>query len=133
MGDRAAKDRRQVGFRPPASSLLPLAGLIGLVAIVVPFENKWAVVVVLIIAFAVVRMRQLMVLGADNLEVTVFRTRRIPWADVQGFEPGSTVRGGTQVQTSSGVVHSVSPCSWWGGPAAAEDIEALRREAQARR
>jgi len=82
--------------------------------------------------FAALRLRQLLVLADDHLEVTVFRTRRIPWAQVQGFEPGSTFRGGTQIQTSSGVVHSISPCSWWGGPAQAADIEALRREARAR-
>ena len=54
------------------------------------------------------------------------------WAQVQGFEAGSTFRGGTRIETSSGVVHSIAPCSWWGGPAEAADLEALRREAHAR-
>ena len=133
MGDRAAKDGRQVGFRPPVSSLLPLAGLMVLGGIVFPSEGVWPFVVVVITLYAVIRMRQLMVLKADHLEVTVFRTRRIPWADVRGFEPGSMLTGGTRVLTSSGAVQSTSPCSWWGGPAEAADLDVLRREAQARR
>ena len=113
--------------------MLPLVGLMVLGSIVVPSEGVWTFGVVFVILYAVTRMRQLTVLKDDHLEVTVFRTRRIPWADVQGFEPGSVWRGGTEVLTSSGVVYAISPCSWWGGPAEEADIEALRREARARR
>ncbi len=132
MGERGTQGGARVGFRPPLTSVLPLAGLMGIWAIIFPSEGKWTFVLLFVILFAIVRLRQLLVLTDDHLEVTVFRTRRIPWAEVHGFEPGSVLRGGTEIQTSSGVVYSISPCSWWGGPAVAADIEALRREALAR-
>ena len=125
--------RGRVGFRPPLTSLLVVPGMLVLLALIFPSEGKWTFVVVFVFGFSVVRIRQLLVLTDDHLEVTVFRTRRVPWDQVQGFEQGSRLRGGTEIQTSSGVVYSVSPCSWWGGPAEAADIETLRREARARR
>jgi hypothetical protein len=130
--DRGVQGRGRVGFRPPLTSVLPVAAILSLWALVFPSEDKWVFVVVFTTVFGVIRLRQLLVLTDEHLEVTVFRTRRIPWAQVQGFEAGSTFRGGTQIETSSGVVHSISPCSWWGGPAEAEDVEALRREARVR-
>lgn len=133
MGDRTEKGRGRVGFRPPLTSVLPLTGILLVWAALFPSEGKWSFALVFVALFAVLRLRQLLVLAEDHLEVTVFRTRRIPWSEVQGFEPGSTFRGGTQVQTTSGVVHSISPCSWWGGPADEADIETLKREARARR
>ncbi len=132
MEDRAVQGRGRVGFRPPLTSVLPVAVVLVLLAILFPSEGSWVFVVVFTVSFGVIRMRQLLVLTDEHLEVTVLRTRRIPWAQVQGFESGSMVRGGTQVQTASGVVYSIAPCSWWGGPAEAADIEALRREARAR-
>jgi hypothetical protein len=125
--------RGRVGFRPPLTSLLVVPGILVLMALIFPSEGTWTFFVVFVVGFSVVRIRQLLVLTDDHLEVTVFRTRRIPWDQVQGFEPGSRLRGGTEIQTSSGVVYSVSPCSWWGGPAEAADLETLRREARARR
>jgi hypothetical protein len=130
--DRAGQGRGGVGFRPPLTSVLPVAGILVLMAIVLPSDTSAAFVILFTLLFAMFRMRQLLVLQEDHLEVTVVRTRRIPWAEVQGFEPGSRLRGGTQIQTSSGVVHSISPCSRWGGPAAEADLEVLRREARAR-
>ena len=132
MEDRAGQGRGRVGFRPPLTSVLPVAAVLSLWALVFPSEGKWVFVVVFTSLFGVIRLRQLLVLTDDHLEVTVFRTRRIPWAQVQGFEAGSTFRGGTQIETSSGVIYSIAPCAWWGGPAEAEDIEALRREARVR-
>ena len=132
MEDRAIQGRGRVGFRPPLTSVLTVAVMLVLLAIIFPSEGIWTFVVVFTVGFGVIRMRQLLVLTDDHLEVTVFRTRRIPWAQVEGFEPGPTFRGGTQIQTTSGVVYSIAPCSWWGGPAEAADIEALRREARAR-
>jgi hypothetical protein len=128
----AVQGRGRVGFRPPLTSVLPVAVVLSLWALVFPSEGKWVFVVVFTILFGVIRLRQLLVLTDDHLEVTVFRTRRIPWAQVQGFEAGSTFRGGTQIETPSGVVYSIAPCSWWGGPAEAADLDALRREAHAR-
>jgi len=131
--DRAAQDRGRVGFRPPLTSVLPVVALMSLWALFFPSEDKWAFVLVFTVLYAATRMRQLLVLTDEHLEVTVFRTRRIPWAQVQGFEAGSRFQGGTRIQTSSGAVYSFSPCSWWGGPADEADIEVLRREARARR
>ncbi len=133
MEDRAAQGRVRVGFRPPLTSVLPVLALMSLWALLFPSEDKWAFVLVFTALYAVTRMRQLLVLTDEHLEVTVFRTRRIPWAQVQGFEAGSKFQGGTRIQTSSGAVYSFSPCSWWGGPADEADIEVLRREARARR
>jgi hypothetical protein len=132
-GRGRGQGRGRVGFRPPLASLLLVPGILVLMALIFPSEATWTFVVVFVVGFSVVRIRQLLVLTDDHLEVTVFRTRRIPWDQVQGFEPGSWLRGGSEIQTSSGVVHSVSPCSWWGGPADAADLETLRREARARR
>jgi hypothetical protein len=129
----AVQGQGRVGFRPPLTSVLPVAGVLVLMGLVVPSAGTWRLVMVLIVVLLVIRIRQLLVLTDQHLEVTVLRTRRIPWDQVQGFEPGTTFRGGTQILTASGVVRSISPCSWWGGPAEAADIEALRREARARR
>jgi hypothetical protein len=115
------------------TSVLPLAGVLVLLGLVFPTEGSWAFAIVFVFVYSMIRLRQLMVLTDDHLEITVIRTRRIPWAQIEGFEPGSRFRGGTQVLTTSGAVWSVSPCSWWGGPADADDIEVLRREARVRR
>lgn len=133
MEGRADQGRARVGFRPRLTSVLPLAGVLVLLGLIFPTEGSWAFAIVFVFAYTILRLRQLMVLTDDHLEITVIRTRRIPWAQIEGFEPGSRFRGGTEVQTTSGVVWSVSPCSWWGGPADAGDIEVLRREARARR
>jgi hypothetical protein len=129
---RADQGRTRVGFRPPLTSVLPLAGVLVLLGLVFPTEGSWAFAIVFVFVYMIVRLRQLMVLADDHLEITVIRTRRIPWAQIEGFEPGSRWRGGTQVQTTSGVVWSVSPCSWWGGPAEAADLEGRRREPRPR-
>lgn len=128
----APRGRERVGFRPPLTSVLPFAGVMVAWAIIVPSEGAWAFVMLFIAIVVVLRLRQLLVLADEHLEVTVFRTRRIPWSEVEGFEPGSTFVGGTRIQTTSGVVHSIAPCSWWGGPALESDLEILRREARAR-
>ena len=132
MGERVVPGRARVGFRAPLTSVLPLAGIAVIVGLILRSERAWAFVALVVVLLGVLRLRQLLVLTDDHLEVTVIRTRRIPWSEVRGFEPGSWWRGGTRIQTSSGVVHSVSPCSWWGGPAAVADIETLRREARVR-
>ena len=132
MEGRAAGGRQTVGFRPPLTSALPMIGVLIVLGLVFPSDATGLFVLVLVFGFAALRLRQLLILRDDHLEVTVLRTRRIPWADIQGFEPGTTLRGGTRIQTSTGVVHSIAPCSWWGGPADEADIEVLRREARAR-
>ncbi|HYN57506.1 MAG TPA: hypothetical protein VES03_09935 [Motilibacterales bacterium] len=132
MEGRAAQGRGSVGFRPPLTSALPVIGVLIVLGMVLPSDGTALFVVLVAFGFAALRLRQLLVLREDHLEVTVLRTRRIPWADIQGFESGTTLRGGTQIQTTAGVVHSIAPCSWWGGPADAADIEVLRREARAR-
>lgn len=133
MGERGVRGRARVGFRAPLSSVLPLAGIAVIVGLILRSERAWAFVALAVVLIGVLRLRQLLILTDDHLEVTVIRTRRIAWSEVRGFEPGSTWRGGTRIQTTSGVVHSVSPCSWWGGPAAEADVEILRREARVRR
>lgn len=132
MEGRAAQGGGSVGFRPPLTSALPVIGVLIVLGMVLPSDGTALFVVLVAFGFAALRLRQLLVLREDHLEVTVLRTRRIPWADIQGFESGTTLRGGTQIQTTAGVVHSIAPCSWWGGPADAADIEVLRREARAR-
>ena len=131
MEDGAVQGRGRVGFRPPLTSVLPVAGVLVLMAIVLPSEGSVAFVIMFTFFFAILRLRQLLVLEEDRLEVTVLRTRRIPWADVQGFElvdasrgdPDPDVLGRRALDRSLLLV---------GGPAAAADIEALRREARAR-
>ena len=132
MEGRAAGGRQAVGFRPPLTSALPMIGVLIVLGLVFPSDATGLFVLVLVFGFAALRLRQLLILRDEHLEVTVLRTRRIPWADIQGFEPGTTLRGGTRIQTTTGVVHSIAPCSWWGGPANEADLEVLRREARAR-
>lgn len=122
----------QVGFRPPLTSLLPVAAVVTLISLVLGSEGSAAFAMLFVGLFAVLRLRQLLVLGEDHLQVTVLRTRRIPWAEVQDFQQGSGLRGGTRIETTQGVVHAVAPCSWWGGPAAEADLETLRRVRAAR-
>lgn len=117
----------QVGFRPALSSVLPSAAFLVVLGLVFSADGVWAFVLVAITVALVIRMRQLLVLGDDHVQVTVLRTRRIPWSQIEGFEAGSTLRGGTVIHTSEGEVWSVSPCSWWGGPANPQDLETLER------
>ncbi len=100
---------------------------------VLPSGGGWLLLVLSTMAFAVIRMRQLLVLHDDHLEVTVFRTRSVPWSEIRGFEAGTAMRGGTLIETTDGPVHAIAPCSWWGGPADPADLESLRRELAARR
>jgi hypothetical protein len=86
---RADQGRARVGFRAPLTSVLPLAGALVLLGLVFPTEGSWTFAIVVVFVSAIVRLRQLMVLTDDHLEITVIRTRRIPWAQVEGFEPGS--------------------------------------------
>ena len=116
-----------VGYRPPLSSVLPVVGVLVLLALVFPSESGVIIVMGIATAFAIIRLRQLLVLHDDHISVTVLRTRRIPWTDIEGFSAGSTMRGGTAIQTTAGEVHSVAPCSWWGGPAYPADLETLQR------
>ena len=119
--------QERVGFRPPLTTILPVAAVLVLLAVIFPSDGIWAFVIVFSTVFGVLRMRQLTVLTDEHVEVTVVRTRRIPWADIEGFEAGSGMRGGTIVHTSGGDVHAISPCSWWGGPASPSDLETLTR------
>lgn len=120
-------EQGRVGFRPPLTSVLPVAGVLILLGLVFPFDGMWVFVVVFITFFGALRTRQLMILGDDCIEVTVMRTRRIPWSQIEGFESGSAMRGGTVIRTTEGDINSIAPCSWWGGPADARDLETLRR------
>ncbi len=119
--------QERVGFRPPLTTILPVAVVLVLVGLIFPSDGIWGFVLVFLTVFGVLRMRQLTVLTDEHVEVTVVRTRRIPWADIEGFEAGSGMRGGTIVHTSGGDVHAISPCSWWGGPASPSDLETLAR------
>ena len=119
--------QERVGFRPPLTTILPVAVVLVLLGLIFPSDGIWGFVIVFLTVFGVLRMRQLTVLTDEHVEVTVVRTRRIPWSDIQGFEAGSAMRGGTIVHTSGGDVHAISPCSWWGGPASPSDLETLAR------
>ena len=119
--------QERVGFRPPLTTILPVAVVLVLLGLIFPSDGIWGFVIVFLTVFGVLRMRQLTVLTDEHVEVTVVRTRRIPWADIEGFEAGSGMRGGTIVHTSGGDVHAISPCSWWGGPASQSDLETLER------
>ena len=121
-------DGGRVGFRPPLTSVLPLTAFLSALALVLPSGSGWLLVVLGTVVFGSLRLRQLLVLDKDHLEVTVFRTRRVPWSEIRGFEAGTGMRGGTLIDTSDGPVHSIAPCSWWGGPAVPADLESLRRE-----
>ena len=89
-----------------------------------PMWGAWLFVVLLPIAL-VLRLRQRLVVDDTGVTVTILRTRRIPWADVQGFSRGSGWMGGTNVLTAAGSVRSVAPCSWWGGRPSADQIALL--------
>lgn len=125
-------DTDAVGFRPPLTSVVPVAAVLSLFAAVMPFDGAWLFVITVVLVLLALRVRQLTVLEEDHLAVTVVRTRRIPWVDIQGFEPGSTLRGGAVVRTTAGDVRAVAPCSWWGGPADPADLATLRRTRDAR-
>jgi hypothetical protein len=118
---------KRSGFRPPLTTVLPVVGIMFVVALILPSELTVALIVLVPFCFLVLRLRQLLILAEDHLEVTVLRTRRIPWEKVQGFEAGSRLRGGTMILTDAGVVHSVAPCSRWGGPPAEADLATLHR------
>lgn len=123
---------RPVGFRPPLTSVLPVAVVLLGVGVLLQSEGSVALAMFLVAILAALRLRQLLVLHDDHIEVTVLRRRRIPWTEVEGFDPATGMRGGTRIQTADGIVHAVAPCSWWGGPAKEADIETLRRMRAAR-
>ena len=123
---------RPVGFRPPLTSVLPVAVVLLGIGALLQSEGSVALAMLFVAIFAALRLRQLLVLHDDHIEVTVLRRRRIPWAEVEGFDAATGIRGGTRILTSGEVVHAVAPCSWWGGPAKEADIETLRRMRAAR-
>jgi hypothetical protein len=112
--------------------MLPPIGILLLLGLIFPFNGVWAGVVLAIAILATLRLRQLTVLGDEHVEVTVIRTHRIPWREIEGFDPGTSVRGGMVIRTADGEVQAVAPCSWWGGPASADDLETLERVRAAR-
>ena len=124
--------QERVGFRPPLTTVLPAGAVLVLLGVIFPFDSTWLFVIVFVTVLGVLRMRQLTVLTDEYVEVTVLRTRRIPWADIEGFEAGSGFRGGTIVRASDGDIHAIAPCSWWGGPANQSDLETLQRLLAAR-
>jgi hypothetical protein len=71
----------------------------------------------------VMRMRQQMVI--DDHGVTVNRKRTVAWADIRGFTPGPGFLSGTIVVNNGKPMHAAAPCSWWGGPASADQLAAL--------
>ena len=74
--------QERVGFRPPLTTILPVAVVLVLLGLIFPSDGIWGFVVVFSTVFGVLRMRQLTVLTDEHVEVTMVRTRRIPWADI---------------------------------------------------
>jgi hypothetical protein len=55
-------------------------------------------------------------------------TNRVPLSSVAGVRAGSWWRGGLVLQTASGEeVWAAAPCSWWGGPAGADQVADVER------
>lgn len=118
-----------VRFRPSPSVVLPVLGVLVLMALLLPAPGRWWFVLGFTVVSGLLRGRQGLVCTEDGVAVTVIGTRHVAWSDIRGFRPGSWLRGGLAVETSSGLVWSTAPCSWWGGPASRADVarlEALR-------
>lgn len=92
-----------------------------------PSPDGWRFVILFIVFYGALTWRQRLVCSAAGVEVTMLATRRLSWADVHGFQPGSSWRGGTRIVTTTGEVWSPAPSSWWGGPASAADLAAIER------
>ena len=93
----------------------------------------WFPVLMVAIAAAGIafRARQRLVLDGEGVAITVVRTRRLPWAQVERFEAASG--GGIRVVTAARSYRSPAPCSGWGGPATdaqVADLEAIRTSVQ---
>ena len=116
-------------FRPSPSVVLPVVGVLVLVALLLPSPGRWWFVLGFSVLLGLLRGRQGLVCTEDGVAVTVIGTRHVPWSDIRGFRPGRRLRGGLVIGTDSGMVWSTAPCSWWGGPACPVDLawlEALR-------
>ena len=125
-------------FRPPWTAWVWTAAILVVIALVfinvswVDSGFMWTYVIVFLTVLGLGRWRQGLACHPDHLAVTVLRTRRIPWQQIQGIRPGSNWRGGIRIQISTGQVWSPAPASWWGGPASEEDVARLRGIAAAR-
>ena len=118
-----------VRFRTSPSVVLLVVGALVLMALLLPSPGRWWFVLGFTVLFGLLRGRQGLVCTEDGVAVTRIGTHHVPWSDIRGFRPGSWLRGGLAVETSSGLVWSAAPCSWWGGPASTADVsrlEALR-------
>ena len=85
----------------------------------------WFPVLMVAIAAAGIgfRARQRLVLDGDGVAITVLRTRRLRWAEVERFE--ATPSGGIRVVTAARSYRSPAPCSGWGGPATDAQVARL--------
>ena len=86
----------------------------------------------IVFAFAVpivigFRSRQRLMVGPDGVSVRVFTEKLIPWQNFHSVERASLLRGGVRVDTNVGAVWSIAPCSWWGGPASPQQVDAIRQ------
>lgn len=116
----------RVVYRRPLGFLVPMAIVLALLALVRPRPGSWTYVVVVVVLLGAIAARQRMVLTDEGVEVTLFGTRRIPWAQVRGFRAASHWRGGVYVLTQAGgQVWSPAPGRWWSGAASEADVAAL--------
>ena len=82
--------------------------------------------IVALIGLADVRRRGLDLTEQDAV-VRVFRKKRVPWSSVTAVRGGGW-RGGFVLQTASFEdIWSPAPCSWWGGPAPADQVAEVER------
>lgn len=118
---------RPLVYRRQLWVLVPLAVVLAAITLLQPWPGGWMCVVVFCLSFGLISARQRLSCTSEGVQVTVLRTRQVPWGEILGFEAGSTWRGGTRILTTSGVVWAPTPSSWWGGPALAHDLAALER------
>lgn len=87
--------------------------------------DGWRFVALFVIVQMAITWRQRLVCSPAGLDLIVLRRRHVQWSDILGFQPASSLRGGTQILTTTGELWSPAPSSWWGGPASDADLTAL--------
>lgn len=120
-------------FRPPVGTVLPVVAAFTLIALFFWLSGwgfaGWVFPVGYIAGFVLLRSRQGLTVTTAGVACTRVGTRFLPWQEIRGFRPASHWRGGIWIDTSTGPVPCLTPCSWWGGPpdaAALRHLEALQ-------
>ena len=117
-------ERRRTAYRIPVTAVLvPFAPFV-----VAAFWHRWLAGGALVALFGLLECwRPVLELTEDAAVVRAYRRRRVPWESVTGIRGGGWLGGLVLTTRSFEEIRVRAPCSWWGGPAPAEEIAEIEQ------